>query len=1389
LIKKKLLPGHLLCRKILEIVVQYTHTIRAIHKCLAEIYSNKFIFYIVLNRLYIQKYIFGNVEERFEINSKSLIWIVAGILLLSLCIGVVSAITWSTENVNYGGWSGTQGSTSLVFDAFGNPHISYCDSETHYVIHAWESGGVWTTESVESLDVSDGGQYTSLAFDSSGNLHMSYKNGGLKHAVKVGSVWNTEMVESDAAAGGIAGSYSSMKIMWDGNPSISYINFVGINSYLKYAHYDSHEGLWVIEPVTNVPGQQMAYTSLAFDAIGYPYISYYNAPDGLKIAWDDGAPLWHTEIVDSTPSSGAWNSMIFAPPLSDQPHITYDASGKLQHAVRSAGLWNIETVDPLGGAFSSLAFDTSGNAYVSYQNGGLRYAVKSGGSWSTEIVDSSASGWYTSLALDPDGKPHISYFDMNIPGGSLTHGLIKHAFRPLTGQIAVDSNPQGAKIWVNGVDSGEVTPAILTELADDPPVAYSYLVKVTLADYVDQEYLLLNLPEGTTQTIPLFTLVPTATGDIRVESDPPGAAVLIDNNPMGSQTNQTFTGFTPGLHTVKITKTGYFDAKRKVTVVSGDTVKTVIKLDSKSALPPQLIGPVNAVLDKKLDYDTTGVEVIVNQDIQNSPTVKLYWDQPQHTFATANCALTAIDEGPDANGVRDENRHITYMCVDPTDNTIKEEWVAYAPATNHDFTHAAGESSDAGEAWIPDDPDAWEPTCAENCNNYYALLISGGTDPSKNYRRYWNDIAFMYVTLIEYGYTADHIKVLMSDGPSTAADRCIATSGTTCTQTDDSPQNLDGIGGVESITPATKANVLTELRRQRTGLTDSNNLFIFTTGHGSGDSSQNSVLKLWNNEQITDDEFFNALYGINGETADPNKIPKITMVMEQCNGGGFNDEIATSGPTNWVLETASNYNEASYGNGFSNAWTVGVAGHTRYNPTTYDLSADGGDKRVTTLEAYTYAKAKDPFAVSGTEHPQKYILGAERYMNDCTGTATKAIRVTYPKLTGIRWMQGSVNEITWEVDGITGSVNIYLVQGTTPETETSLGTNVPANQGWYYGTVPVTQPVGTNYKIRVKSSDGLTIGNSQNNFEIYLKSATSADNLGGLTFTTIPAGAKLYLDGSTTALTGDGGQTVTPFTKTGLVAGDHRVKVTMSGYYDQSYKVTVVAKQTNPVTTWRLDKIDTDANDEPLDWSPWGGMKITSDPDGAEIWIDDDLTDSNPAVYRGKAIGEAVLNLAPGDYRVYGTKAGYKPSATLPVTVESFSLLRDPVPVHLVLTVREPDWYTFTGFESPIDMNGVINVANAGKTIPVKWRLSDKTGDVSNAENFDIQIKPVACLAGSPDPIEVYESGTSSSLIYNGNGNWHYNWKTVKSYALNCMNLNIKFANGQESPVAKFRFK
>jgi hypothetical protein len=117
--------------------------------------------------------------------------------------------------------------------------------------------------------------------------------------------------------------------------------------------------------------------------------------------------------------------------------------------------------------------------------------------------------------------------------------------------------------------------------------------------------------------------------------------------------------------------------------------------------------------------------------------------------------------------------------------------------------------------------------------------------------------------------------------------------------------------------------------------------------------------------------------------------------------------------------------------------------------------------------------------------------------------------------------------------------------------------------------------------------------------------------------------------------------------------------------------------------------------------------------------------------------------------------------------------------------------YNFGGFLQPIDTN-VVNSANAGQTIPVKWRLTDANGvpisDPSSFVSVTSFATPGGC-GGSADAIETYAASTAAGLQYLGDGNWQFNWKTPKTYAGQCRTLSLNLKDGASTRTASFMFK
>ncbi len=166
------------------------------------------------------------------------------------------------------------------------------------------------------------------------------------------------------------------------------------------------------------------YTSIALDSNNLPHISYYDYDKkDLKHAYYIGTQ-WNIQTVDSQGDIGWYTSI--AIDTDDNIHISYcDYTNKnLKYALYKDNTWNIETVDngKTTGYFTSIALDSNNLPHISYCDYGfryLRYAHFNGNIWLKKTVDNSGyigfnyyTGDTTSIAIDSNDNPHISYCDM-----------------------------------------------------------------------------------------------------------------------------------------------------------------------------------------------------------------------------------------------------------------------------------------------------------------------------------------------------------------------------------------------------------------------------------------------------------------------------------------------------------------------------------------------------------------------------------------------------------------------------------------------------------------------------------------------------------------------------------------------------------------------------------------------------------------------------------------------------------------------------------------------------------------------------------------------------------------------------------------------------------------
>lgn len=327
---------------------------------------------------------------------------------------------WNIHRVHRGKYFSGMSDRSLVLDANGKPHIAYGQTHLYYAWYDEE----WHIETVD--DSWDVGWFASLALDSDGYPHISYydrdPNGNLKYAHKDENGWHISTVD-DGGEDGSVGLFTSIALDENNNPHISYHD--GVNGNLKYTYWDGSE--WLIQTIDSDGVVGYWNTSLAIGPNNFPHISYYDWTNGnLKYTHWDGSD-WQIVTVDNDDDVGGYSSL--ALDENGYPHISYldYTNARLKFSFWNGSEWQHEVVDEGEewgvGWWNSIVLDESKNPHISYfdnTTGNLKYAYHSGSEWNIRSVSAivpdeypwdnsyNIGGFFTSIALDLNGNPHIS---------------------------------------------------------------------------------------------------------------------------------------------------------------------------------------------------------------------------------------------------------------------------------------------------------------------------------------------------------------------------------------------------------------------------------------------------------------------------------------------------------------------------------------------------------------------------------------------------------------------------------------------------------------------------------------------------------------------------------------------------------------------------------------------------------------------------------------------------------------------------------------------------------------------------------------------------------------------------------------------------------------------
>jgi hypothetical protein len=283
----------------------------------------------------------------------------------------------------------------------------------------------------EFLSANDQGRYSSLDLDQDGDPHISfldYTTDEIKYVHWVGDDWEGMTVDTLTFS---TDPNTSLALNASGQPQIAYPFSNPCN--LGYAVWDGSQ--WQIDKLS---GSCDDYVQIALDGSGEPCISKYLwTPSDASISvmchdetgWHgtSGRIVVHYSFVQE---KALYHSLLVED--NGTPHLSFyrqilSGPAQLWYAYYDGEDWLGLAVDegPDVGSYSSLELDQDGYPHISYYdhgNGDLKYVHWNGSQWVIDIVDSSGDvGVYTSLELDSSGNPHISYYDA-------TNANLKYAY-------------------------------------------------------------------------------------------------------------------------------------------------------------------------------------------------------------------------------------------------------------------------------------------------------------------------------------------------------------------------------------------------------------------------------------------------------------------------------------------------------------------------------------------------------------------------------------------------------------------------------------------------------------------------------------------------------------------------------------------------------------------------------------------------------------------------------------------------------------------------------------------------------------------------------------------------------------------------------------------------
>lgn len=148
---------------------------------------------------------------------------------------------------------------------------------------------------------------------------------------------------------------------------------------------------------------------------------------------------------------------------------------------------------------------------------------------------------------------------------------------PPSGVLVLDSEPEGASIYLDGKERRRITPDSLTWLDEG-----EYQVTLKKKYFNDYTFQIIIPNNGRSSYNLDYSSIPQMLSNLEITSKPSDAKVTINGTVYANRTPLNLTRILPGLFEITIEKEGYSKAEKVVELYSGDSKSTSVTLYDKS---------------------------------------------------------------------------------------------------------------------------------------------------------------------------------------------------------------------------------------------------------------------------------------------------------------------------------------------------------------------------------------------------------------------------------------------------------------------------------------------------------------------------------------------------------------------------------------------------------------------------------------------------------------------------------------------------------------------------------------------------------------------------------------------------------------------------------------